>query len=215
MCRSALKVVTPAHGSGADFDWIEIVRKMRDRGRERDHVRRIAAIAADASDFVDVFAGETGVATTMAAITAHSAEPAHADPLADRKPLDPRAQRLDDADPLVARNARILDEGKQLLHGDCVAMTDAAGLDAQAYFLRARNGDVPLFRNERAPALPNDHRTHFRHGTSSCGSVYLCGSARGKGNERPALLSLRWCGGGLCAFGQIETRDAARVSLLA
>jgi hypothetical protein len=63
----------------------------------------------------------------------------------------------------VAWNARILHGREQALDCHYVAMADAAGLDANAHFVRPRGRNVPLFRDEWSATLPNDHRTHFHH----------------------------------------------------
>ena len=68
--RSALKVVTPAQSNGADFDRVEIVGHMRDRGHMGDHVGRIAAVAGYPGRGRDVLAGKGGVSPAAAAIAA-------------------------------------------------------------------------------------------------------------------------------------------------
>ena len=77
--------------------------------------------------------------------------------------MDAFADRVDDADHLMAGNARVLDAGKQAQNRHHVAMADAASQDAKAHLFRTRDRNVPLFRLERPAFLPNDHRAHFRH----------------------------------------------------
>src|ERR1700731_1563167 len=73
------------------------------------------------------------------------------------------ADRVDNSDHLVSWNPWILNDREQALDGHHIAVTDAARLDANAHFLRARGWNVPLFRHERAATLSNHHRAHFRH----------------------------------------------------
>src|ERR1700733_1277410 len=145
------------------LDRIEVIREMRDRRSERDHMRRIAAIAAHSGHLVHVLASEARIAAARAAIAAIAAEPADAYALADAEAFDARTEGLDDANDLVAGNARMLDEGKELLHRQRVAVADAAGLDADQNLLGAGCGNVALFGHERPSSLVNDHRAHFCH----------------------------------------------------
>ena len=57
----------------------------------------------------------------------------------------------------------MLDEGKELLHRQRVAVADAAGLDADQNLVGAGGGNVALFGQERSSNLVNDHCAHLRH----------------------------------------------------
>jgi len=78
---------------------VEIAGEMRDCGSASDHMRRVAAVAADAGQLVDVFASKARVAPAMAALAARTD--------ADLESFDPRAERIDDADDLIPGNARM------------------------------------------------------------------------------------------------------------
>jgi hypothetical protein len=136
---------------------------MRNRRDMRDHVSGVAAVAGHAADFVHILARERIVAAAAAAISARTAEPTDACPRADGPAVHALPDRVDEAYNFVARNTRILDDRKQALNRHNVAVADAAGLDANAYFLRTRGGNVPFFRYEWPATLPNDHRPHLRH----------------------------------------------------
>jgi hypothetical protein len=123
----------------------------------------VAAVAGHAADLVHILAGERIVASAAAAIAARAAKPADAGSVADLPGLDARADRVDDADHLMPGDTRILDDWVETLDRYHIAVADAAGLDANAHFLRARDRDVPLFGYERPATLANDYRAHLRH----------------------------------------------------
>ena len=124
---------------------------------------RIAAVAADAGRAMHILAGEGRVPPATAAVAATAAEPADADALPDCPAMNLRSNRVDDADHLMAGNARILDAGKKALDGDEIAVADAAGLHADAHLAGARLGHLALHRLELPPDLRDDHRAHLRH----------------------------------------------------
>jgi hypothetical protein len=128
-----------------------------------DHVRGVAAVASRSSHFMHVLAGKGAVAPAVAAIATGAPKPAHSRPRADAPAVDVFADRVDDADDLVTRNARVLQAWQEALNGQQIAVTDPAGMDADAHLLRARGGNVPLFRYKPAATLPNNHRAHFCH----------------------------------------------------
>jgi hypothetical protein len=70
----------------------------------------VAAVAGHAADFVHILARERIVAPAAAAIAARAAEPADARPRADAPAVVALADRVDDANHLVAWHARILDD---------------------------------------------------------------------------------------------------------
>ena len=142
---------------------IEVIGRVRDGGDMGDHVRRIAAIARDAADFMHILAGETAVAPALAAISAGAAEPADAGGRADAPPFDAGADGVDDAHHLVAGNPRIPYSRPEALDRHHVAVADAAGANADPHFLRPRFGKVALLRLERSASLADDHRAHLRH----------------------------------------------------
>ena len=136
---------------------------MRYRGDMGDQMRCVAAVPGHPGHLVQVLACESGVAPATAAIAAGAAEPADAGARPDAPAADALAERIDDADHLVAGDAGVLDAGDEALHGQDVAMTDAASLDANAHFVTFRHGNVPLLRLQLSAGLVNRHRAHFRH----------------------------------------------------
>ena len=124
---------------------------------------RVAAVSRDAADFIHILADERIVAPALAAVGTRAPKPANARPCADAPPLDVLTDRVDDADHLVARHARILDDWEQALDRHDIAVTDAARLDADADLFARRNGKFAVFLNELTPTLSNDHCAHFRH----------------------------------------------------
>ena len=114
-----------------------------------------------------ILAGEGRVPPATAAVAARAAEPADAGALPDCPAMNLRSNRVDDADHLMAGNARILDAGKKALDGDGIAVADAAGLHADAHLAGARLGHLALHRLELPPDLRDDHRAHLRHVLSS------------------------------------------------
>ena len=145
------------------LDGVELVGHMRHRRDMGDHMRGVAAVTGHAGHFMHVLAGEGGVAPAAAAVAARAAEPADAGAGADAPAVDAFADRVDDADDLVAGNAWIADPRDQALNGQRVAAADAAGLDADAHFLGPGNGNLALLRLERSAGLRNDHRPHLGH----------------------------------------------------
>ncbi len=71
--------------------------------------------------------------------------------------------KLPSATRLVTRNARILDARHEALDSQRIAVADATGLDANAHFLIAGRGNVPLLGYQRSTSLADDHRAHLRH----------------------------------------------------
>ena len=89
----------------------------------------------------------------------------------DRAKHNPKIEFLTDtvadggncADNFMAGNPRILNARHQPLLGHFIAVTDAAGVDANSDFLRPGDRDVPLLRPKRSASLLNDHRAHLSH----------------------------------------------------
>ena len=157
-------------------------------------MRGVAAVAGRPGDFMHVLAGESGVAPAAPAIAAGAAEPADARARAHCPALDALAERLDDADHLVAGNARILDARHETLHGENIAVADAARLHANAHLLPARERNVPLLRLQWSAGPLDDHRAHSRHVCSLSiedgpkgGAVFrrTCGGGKPGSNPRP------------------------------
>src|SRR5262249_25331771 len=102
---------------------------MRERRRRRDHILGIAAIMGDAGHQGLGLARKRTAAAAGIAIAEIAAMPADPDPRSRRPAMDFGPDRIDCADDLVPRNARIFDIREQPLFGDAVAVADAAGLD--------------------------------------------------------------------------------------
>ena len=85
----------------------------RPRTHGRSYAWRSRRRGSPRSGRLHVLAGESGVAPAAAAIAARAAEPADAGARADAPALDALADRVDDADHLVAGNARVLDARQQ------------------------------------------------------------------------------------------------------
>src|ERR1700733_1512990 len=165
------------------------MRHRRDMG---DHVGCVAAVAGHATDFVHILADEGIVAPTLAAIAARAAKPADARSRAHLPAMDALAKRVDDADHLMPRHARILHDREETLHRHDIAVTNAASLDANANFLGTRDGNVPLFRHEPPAPLLDDHCAHLRHYRISFGrdeTIEPIGSGRSAYHPAPGSSS--------------------------
>src|SRR5580693_6770123 len=88
---------------------------MRHRRDVGDHVCGVATVTGHAADFVHILADKRIVASALATITARAAKPAHARSRPHLPAVDALAKRVDDADHLMPRHARILDDRKETL----------------------------------------------------------------------------------------------------
>src|SRR4029077_3531064 len=86
---------------------VQLRRNPRQGTGMRQHVRGIAAIATHAGSALEVEARERVTMTAVQAVAARPAGPAHTDARPWGPALHVRTDRLDDADHLVPRNARI------------------------------------------------------------------------------------------------------------
>src|SRR5581483_5446434 len=94
-----------------------------------DHVVGIAAVAGEAGDKAKVQASKKFAAAAVVAIAAVAGVPADTDTVADIPALHARTDFIDNADDLVAGDARVLDAGVETVLGNGVAVADAAGLN--------------------------------------------------------------------------------------
>ena len=110
----------------------EVIGHERDADGGGDHVIRVAAIEVDAGDLVVHGAGEEIAAAAIIAMATMLSMPADADALAGFPFRNACANGVNDADDFMARDAGILDAGKQAGLGDGIAVANAAGLDFDA-----------------------------------------------------------------------------------
>ena len=132
--RSALKVVRPAHSSGAastDERSSGTAIRPLDFG---DHHLRVAAIVLYAGVALVCAVHEIAVAAVLA-VPAVAAEEADADALAHLPAFDAVADHIDPSDRFVARHPRPLDR-QDPLDRRGIRMAHAAGLDADADMAR-------------------------------------------------------------------------------
>src|SRR5262249_59176860 len=94
---------------------------------------------------------------------AGAAKPADPDALTHRPAVDIGTERVDDADHLMAGNARVALPRHRLLDDGGVAMTDAAGMHLDADLVAAGLGQLALLQLEAPARLANDHGAHLRH----------------------------------------------------
>jgi hypothetical protein len=83
----------------------------------------------------------------------------------DLPTIDIRAERLDGADHLVPRHARIRESRHVACHDHRVAVTHAAGVHANSNLVTGGLRQRALLRAESTARLWDDHRAHGWHGT--------------------------------------------------
>src|SRR5579871_608335 len=111
-------------------------------GHQRECVGRchnvigVATVVADAR-YLPLFAEDEISAATRHAIVTMAAVPAKTDTLADLEEWHAFTNGIDDAGYLMAGDARIRDSGKKAKLGNRIAMTDSAGLHANAHLTGA------------------------------------------------------------------------------
>src|SRR5438552_2885407 len=102
----------------------QFVRDRRQRFEWRDHVIGITAVIADPGNLA-VRAGDEIAPAAGRAVTAMTAMPADADPLARLPVRHVGAHRIDDPDNLVSRYARVSDAGEGAQLGERIAVAHA------------------------------------------------------------------------------------------
>jgi hypothetical protein len=120
-------------------------------------------IARDPSDFGEGLAAEELAAPASVAIAAVPAIPTDADALSRRPTSHTGAGRVDDADHLVTRHARVCDQGKATFYRQAVAMTHTASLDFYPNHSGTGRGDIAFHDLERRFGTGNLNSTHFGH----------------------------------------------------
>ena len=143
LLRRALKVVMPAHSSGAGVDVAEVVRDQGDGVGGGDDVVGVAAVVVDAGDVL-IFAKDEVAAAAGMAVVAMAAVPAQTDALAGLEDRDLGANRVEHTGDLVAGNARVLDAGPYAQLGKRIAVANTAGLDTDTNVPRTRLGKFAL-----------------------------------------------------------------------
>src|SRR5262249_52766715 len=94
--------------------------------------------------------------------------PADGDALAGGELAGAGAQRVDDPDDLMARNARVLDPRKLAIDRGRVAVAYAAGLDLDPDGARAGLRNLPLDELQRRSRARDLNCTHLRHDDLRC-----------------------------------------------
>src|SRR5439155_4903468 len=141
----------------------EIVRYPRQRRRPADEVVRVAAVGGH-TRYRLVLAIDEVATPAGFAVAAVAAEPADADPLTHRPPVDSVADRVHDPGHLVPGHNRIADTGEVPFLGIGVAVANAARLHPDADLARSRLRNLPLAKLERTPGLgylDNSHRARL------------------------------------------------------
>jgi hypothetical protein len=136
---------------------VERIGKREAVVRTRDRMLRIAAVAAVAGELRRV-AQVLVVRPAVGAGTAGCAKPWHADPIADAKAVDSRAERLDDADDLVSDYAWKGWVRQFAIHDVQVGAADAACVHAQQHFAGRGPRHRPDDELQRAGCIRKDHR---------------------------------------------------------
>jgi len=85
--------------------------------------------------------------------------PTEADTLAGREERHIGGDGVDDSGNFMAGNAGVGDSGKDVVFGDCIAVADAAGLDANAHMARAGLGELFLHQFKGSAGGGNLHCT--------------------------------------------------------
>jgi hypothetical protein len=104
------------------------------------------------------------------ALVALTTEVAHADPLTDLPTRHTVADRIDDADDLVAGNDGLAGVGAKSLGGDRVSVTDAATLDSNPDMVRGRVAQLAIDERE-LPSAGDFIGTIGGHHSPHTGSV--------------------------------------------
>ncbi len=146
------------------FHRIQPVRHAHHRRGECQHMGGIAAITRNAGRALHVLAGEGVAAPAVATIAAIAGRPADPDPGANGETLDVGTEGVDHADDLMTGDARIGDAGECALDCHGVAVTDAAGLDANADLVMAGLRQVTFDHAKAGVGFRDDHRAHLCHG---------------------------------------------------
>jgi hypothetical protein len=128
-----------------------------------EHVRRIAAITAHASRTLDVLARKRIAVTTRYTVAAVAGEPTDAHARAGVPAVDIRARGLQCANHFVTWNPRVLEPGHLPLYRQCIAVTNTARMNTDAYLVRPWLRDIALFQPELRIPSGNDHCAHFCH----------------------------------------------------
>src|ERR1700730_12151974 len=155
---------------------VQGLRYVRQGRGERQHVGGVAAVAGDAGDAVNVFAGEGVAPPAMATVAARTAEPAHPDPRAHVPTFHVRTQGVDHADYFMAGNAWIAEPRHVTFDGDGVTMADPAGVYADADLVTAALGQLAHLHAEAPARFRNNHCAHLQHGGLRFGQdqLYRC-----------------------------------------
>src|SRR5580704_6593416 len=158
------------------LDWVQGLRYVRQGRGERQHVGGVAAVAVDAGDAVNIFAGEGVAPPAMATVAARTAEPAHPDPHAHVPTFHVRTQGVDHADHFMAGNAWIAEPRHVTFDDEGVTMADPAGVYADADLVTAGVGQVALLQAERRARFRNEHCAHLQPGGLRSGQdqLYRC-----------------------------------------
>ena len=143
LLRSALKVVTPAHISGAASTSVSSSGISASALAGAIDVVGIAAVKAYAGNLL-VLAEDEVAAAAGRAVVAVAAMPAQAHALAGLEERHIWRHRIHNAGHLVARYARIGNARKNAELGDGIAMANAAGLYADAHMSGPRFGKFLL-----------------------------------------------------------------------
>jgi len=135
----------------------------------RNHIVRITAVKADAGDQL-VFAKDEIAAAARDAVVAMSAVPAQADALPGLEERNLRSNRIHHPGDLVARNARKLDARPLTELRQRIAVTNPAGLHANAHMARTGLRKFLLNEFEGAARGGDLHSTasNRRHGEIPC-----------------------------------------------
>src|SRR4029077_3649028 len=100
--------------------------------RGGQHVIGVAAVERNSGHLDARLTGKEVAPAARVAIAAVPPMPADSDALAGRPSgRNARPERVDDADHLVARHARVFDPGKVAFLGERIAVADAAGLNLE------------------------------------------------------------------------------------
>src|ERR1035441_9935937 len=140
---------------------IHVIQFFGDEGQgvgRGDDVVRIAAVKADARD-LPVFAQDEFAASARHAVVAVTTMPAETDALTGLEERNVGRGLVDDSGDLMPRNTRIGDARPQAQLGEHVAMTDAAGLDADAHMPGAGGWEFLLNQLEVSAGSGNLHGT--------------------------------------------------------
>ncbi len=124
-----------------------------------DDVGGVAAVAVVAGEGW-IVAQVLAPLATIGAVTAGASEPGDANPCADGEALDLRARLRHPANDLVTGHDRRPHVGQFAVDEMQVGAADAARLDADQEFRRARLGIGALLHDQRRADPPENHRPH-------------------------------------------------------